>query len=289
MGTGLQTFIRRLDHPPGRHNDSGSLPSALQSASPSPIPSGAHAFRPSKSRGPSGPAVWSSAVTHTRAPCPVILSPCLCPRPSPQTRASVSPQGLPPPSPALRSYPRLTAQTAHHVQPAPQPHAPGPGWSQPRPPSPHTPGPCSPCSPPKQAAAGSRGGTVPPRSTGRDDADVKTEHMRTGACASTGVRLCRCVCAQVCVHAQVCAPVQVCVGTAVCASTGVCVRRCVYVHRCVHLCRCVCRCVCARRCVCKHRCAPVQVCVCRCVCNRRCVRAQVCAPVQVCVGTAVCV
>lgn len=275
MGTGLQTFIRRLDHPPGRHNDSGSLPSALQSASPSPIPSGAHAFRPSKSRGPSVPAVWSSAVTHTRAPCPVILSPCLCPRPSPQTRASVSPQGLPPPSPALPSYPRLTAQTAHHVQPAPQPHAPGPGWSQPRPPSPHTPGPCSPCSPPKQAAAGSRGGTVPPRSTGRDDADVKTEHMRTtrresargelcaGACASTGVRLCRCVCAQVCVHAQVCAPVQVCVGTAVCASTGVCARRCVYVHRCVHLCRCVCRCVCARRCVCKHRCAPVQVCVCR--------------------------
>lgn len=101
MGTGLQTFIRRLDHPPGRHNDSGSLPSALQSASPSPIPSGAHAFRPSKSRGPSGPAVWSSAVTHTRAPCPVILSPCLCPRPSPQTRASVSPQGLPPPQPCI--------------------------------------------------------------------------------------------------------------------------------------------------------------------------------------------
>lgn len=126
MGTGLQTFIRRLDHPPGRHNDSGSLPSALQSASPSPIPSGAHAFRPSKSRGPSVPAVWSSAVTHTRAPCPVILFPCLCPRPSPQTRASVSPQGLLPPSPALPSYPRLTAQTAHHVQPAPQPHAPAP-------------------------------------------------------------------------------------------------------------------------------------------------------------------
>lgn len=101
-----------------------------QSTSPSPSPSGAHSFRPSKSQQSqqsSVPAVWSSEVTHTQAPCPVILSPCLCPRSPLQTQASVSPPGPPVPGHASPSYPCLADPDCPPRPASTQPRAPGPG------------------------------------------------------------------------------------------------------------------------------------------------------------------